>query len=310
MTIFVADVGGTNSRLALAGDGGEIIASKRYENDDFSSFEAIVSTFFKDRGRCEISRACVAVAGPVTSRTARLTNRDWSFSVPDIATVLPAGAVGGLTLVNDLVALGHALPGLRRDQLADIREPDAESPGNGQSLVVGLGTGMNVCLIKAHPGGMSVFEAELGHASLPSSVQAALSAQTGDSAGKFVSIEQLFSGRGLSRLYAALTDQPGPAAHRIVAAPDGASGRTVETAAHLLGVLTRELVFQYLPLGGVYFAGGVARGVLAGAKPAFLGAFDAPGPFAELVGQVPVRLITDDAAALSGAAVLARRAVA
>lgn len=310
MTIFVADVGGTNSRLALAGDGGEIIVSNRFENDEFSSFEGIVSTFFKDHGTCEISRACIAVAGPVTSRTARLTNRDWSFSVPDIATVLPAGAVGGLTLVNDLVALGHALPCLRRDQLTDIRKPDTAGPGNGQSLVVGLGTGMNVCLIKAHPGGMSVFEAELGHASLPSSVQAELSAQTGDSAGKFVSIEQLFSGAGLSRLHTAATGKPGQAAHRIAGAPDNASRRTVKTAAHLLGLLSRELVFQYLPLGGIYFAGGVARGVLGGAKPAFLDAFNAPGPFADLVGQVPVRLITDDAAALSGAAALAGRPMA
>ena len=76
--------------------------------------------------------------------------------------------------------------------------------------------------------------------------------------------------------------------------------------ARLMGLLTRELVFQYLPLGGIHFAGGVSRGILGSpARATFLETVAASGPFADLIAQVPLRLITDDAAALTGAARLA-----
>ena len=71
--------------------------------------------------------------------------------------------------------------------------------------------------------------------------------------------------------------------------------------------LTREMVFQYLPLGGIHFAGSVARGVLStDARVHFLKMFESDGPFSELIGQVPVKVITDDTAALVGVARYAR----
>ena len=307
----MADVGGTNSRLALVQANGVVTDARRYSNDDFSSFYEILSSFLRESDVSQVSRACIAVAGPVTSKTACLTNRDWSFDLSEIAAVLPLHDANQAMLVNDLVALGYALSGLRPDQLQDIRMPKPTGQGNGQSLVVGLGTGMNVCLIKEQTGRIAVFEAELGHASLPSSVEKALSAYRRSGSRKFATIEDVFSGGGLTGLYEAANDATAPSAHQIVASGDQAAQQTVEIAAKLLGLLARELVFQYLPLNGIYFAGGVARGILGGDKRAdFLSAFNETGPFVDLSAQVPVQLITDDAAALTGASVLAQRPTA
>ncbi len=152
-----------------------------------------------------------------------------------------------------------------------------------------------------------VIEAELGHASLPASVSDALRSETGAAADEFTTVEALFSGRGLSHLYRILSAGGHRAGPDILVGYDGdrggCAGRTVDLTARLLGQFTRELVFHYLPFGGIHFAGGAARGILGSpARWLFLDSFRTPGRFADHAGRVPVRLIIDDAAALTGAA--------
>ena len=132
-----------------------------------------------------------------------------------------------------------------------------------------------------------------------------------DRAAEFASTEHLFSGRGLVRLYQALSGDAGRGAEEIVAdaaqGGDGVAGRCVDLMARLLSLFARQLVFQYMPLGGIHFAGSVARGIFETRARAVLAeGFEDTGPFGHLIAQVPLRLITDDAAALTGLARLGR----
>ncbi|MFT4960530.1 MAG: glucokinase [Paracoccaceae bacterium] len=311
MTILVADVGGTNSRLALVDAGAEGAAPQsimRYTNTEFASFYDILRRYIGARDPGTLTGVCVAIAGPVTSTRAQLTNLNWQFDTGEIATTLLC--CGPVRLVNDIVALGHALSGLGGDHLSVIK-PSSASPLNNQALVVGIGTGFNVCLVKDAGADRAplVVEAELGHASLPQSVWAILHNEVGDAAAQIVANEDLFSGRGLSRLYGFVSGDGNLPGAEIVAdyGTKANATRTVDLAAQLLGIFARELVFQYLPLSGIHFAGGAARGILGtDARAGFLAAFDGSGPFSDLIGQVPVKVITDDAAALVGAARYAR----
>lgn len=298
MTVLVADVGGTNTRLALVSDQGPHEVA-RFQNDRFGSFYEVLEGYLSGRDVPGLDGGCVAVAGPVTESGAQLTNRDWSFDVDRLS-----GLVRGarpLRLANDLVALGYALPALGADHLAEIR-PARQAAANGQALVAGLGTGVNACLL----GGGAVMEAELGHASMPDSIASGLRAEIGDAAGRFATNEDLFSGRGLARLYAAISgrDLPGPEIlNRFAGGSDPEAAQTVRLTARLLGRFAREMTFMYLPFGGIHFAGGAARGILGSeALPEFLDAFNRPGRFDTILDKVPVRLITDDGAALIGAA--------
>ncbi|MFT7596236.1 MAG: glucokinase [Paracoccaceae bacterium] len=318
MTLVVADVGGTNTRIALVQSDGATALSLshigRYENDEFASFYEVLSRYSADHPLPALQGACFAVAGPVTSTYAQLTNRSWGFDAADIVAALPAAfapPVAAVHLVNDLVALGYALPDLTPDQLLQVRASDGASGRNNQALVAGMGTGFNVCMVKMGRTGPTVIEAELGHASLPASVRDPLVATLGDGARQFATIEDLFSGRGLSQVYRILSgdaDKKGPQilADYVPGGHDQAT-RAVDLFAHLLGVFARELVFQYLPFGGIHFAGGAAQGVLgSAAQQVFLQALNTPGPFGDHIARVPVRLITDDTAALTGAARFAR----
>lgn len=305
MPLLVADVGGTNTRVALVRDGHRISGLRRYQNDDFGSFDAVLVRYTLDQGLpSALAGCCIAVAGPVTSTQAKLTNRGWTFDAAAIAATLGAGRVH---LINDLAALGYSLPDLGPDQLSVLRASRGAGTLNTQSLVVGMGTGFNICVVKATPGGPVVVEAELGHACLPASVARVLEEALGTEAAQFATIEDLLSGRGLSQVYSVRSGGDEKGGAQILAAYDpqvqDPIARTTELIARLLGLLSRELVFQYLPFGGIHFAGGVARGVLgSAAQPLFLEALNTPGPFAEHVALVPILLITDDAAALIGAA--------
>ncbi len=303
MTILVADVGGTNTRIGLS-DAGAVTRISRYENDTHPSFDAVLKGYLSLVGEVALSGAVIAVAGPVTSTKAKLTNRDWSFDSLQLAAGLPGAPK--VCLINDLVALGHALPYLAEGQQSTLL-PGAIQPLNSQKVVAGVGTGFNVCLLRDG----AVMEAELGHASLPTSVTSVLRDTLGDAAAHFSTNEAVLSGRGLSRLYQAMTGQVLTGARIIAAAEAGGcqpAREAVMLMARLLGCFSRELVFQYLPFGGLHFAGGAARGVLGSdARDAFVAAFLNNGPFHDQVAQVPVHVISDDQAALIGAAAFFER---
>ncbi|MEC7257293.1 MAG: glucokinase, partial [Pseudomonadota bacterium] len=290
------------TRLALV-ENGRPGPVARYANAAFADFPGLLGAYVAHHAPGQVTQARIAVAGPVTGAQARLTNRDWVFRPDEIARALPGGGAQ-VQLVNDLVALGHALPALRKDQQSLLRAPQSDKGTNGQALVVGLGTGFNVCQVLTTPSGTYVLGAELGHASLPTTLKHTLANLLPDAGQGFATNEDLFSGRGLERLHAARTGRADTARNIVdSAAMDPETLSSVTIAASLLGQLTRELVFQYLPLGGIYFAGTVARGVLkSGARQAFLDAVTCDGPFADLVAQAPLNVITDDSAALTGLA--------
>ncbi|MEL0435753.1 glucokinase [Phycobacter sp. K97] len=302
LTVLVGDVGGSNTRLALAGPEIGVTALKHFSNDSYGSLQEVLAAYCEQPDLPDLQGCCLAVAGPVYGETYRLTNRDWQGTAQDLQGCLPLMPGGQVHVINDLAALGHALPVLMPGQLMSLR---AGRQQGAQALVAGVGTGFNVALSVA---GRTV-EAELGHASLPDIVSQELARILGKPDHGFASVEELFSGRGLVRLHRALGGDPSEEGSRIVAAytdaePGHPAARTVPIWARLLGLLGHELMPTYMPGQGVFFAGSVARGVLGtDARADFLRAFAEPhGRLSQRAAEVPLWLVTDDAAGVSGTA--------
>ncbi|MDA5095333.1 glucokinase [Aliiroseovarius sp. KMU-50] len=295
---LVADVGGTNTRIGLARDGkllGESVRS--FLNDDFASFTDVIAQYQRDASAVTLTDMAVAVAGPVGEGSARLTNRDWSFCTTDLSARY--GNIPSL-LLNDLGALGQAVPTFDQDSLHAIWGTDATNPQ--QALIVGVGTGFNVSPVLLRGGEPFCLNAELGHAALPVDIHHALANRISSAADEFMTVEHLFSGRGLSRAYALVTKDPMPPKHVLSADMGAAQIKFAEFYAELLAILTRNLLLSFLPEGGVYFAGGVARTLLTSpACDRFIQTYSAPMALADGL-HAPVRVITDDAAALKGCA--------
>lgn len=267
---LVADIGGTNTRLALA-DGNSLRSgtSAVFSNDSFASFDMVLDSYLQDQGTHSLRAACLAIAGPVFGDTARLTNCDWAFDTAALGRHLQAP----VTLVNDLEALALALPSLPEKE-QDVLV-SASQQRNGQYLAVGVGTGMNLCALRKGPTGTTALRAEYGHAPLPFTLCDQLSEwdlPTPDS------VEDLFSGRGLR----AFRD----------------AGGTDPQYAGLLGLLCAALAAQYLPRNGIFLAGGVARAILSENPTTFAIPYSAACP--NEAGIPPVSLVTSDIAALNG----------
>ena len=71
--ILGADIGGTKTLLALAGDGG-IVCERRYPSRDWSEFADLLRAFLGEAGcAAGITSACLGVAGPVEGNRAKVT---------------------------------------------------------------------------------------------------------------------------------------------------------------------------------------------------------------------------------------------
>lgn len=291
MPHLVADVGGTNCRLALADAGGvRPDTIRRFRNEQFDNFADLARGFIADQPL--LASAAVAIAGPVGNGEGQLTNRNWHFDARRLEDELSLPRVH---LLNDLEALGHAICVLPDTSLTHLSGTPA--PQEPQALVVGLGTGFNVALTH-RPSGV-VFSAEMGHARLPHSVEAIVADATGD-ADVFDTVEDLLAGKGLSRLHAARTGHL-RAPEDVGAAQGGAE--TLAVAARALGALVRELAYLYLPEGGIYFNGSLARTLLSGETRALaLASLTGDTGFDGRMASIPTYLLNDDASALQGCA--------
>ncbi|MFY0618862.1 glucokinase [Shimia sp.] len=298
MTYLVGDIGGTNTRLALATSSGvDASTVMRASNDDYVSFDAVLATYLSKTNPGALAGVCIAIAGPVHAGKGTLTNRSWAL---DTAQICAQTNASHAELINDLSALGYALARISTDPVFGTRQDTT----NGQALVAGMGTGFNVSPTRrTSNNGIIAMEAELGHAELPFTVGKLLRDELGTSAERFQTFEDCFCGRGLERLHETSSGAKlgGKEIVDSFARGDADATRTVRLFARALGRLTQAMIHQYMPRDGIAFAGSASRGILTSAA--------LPDFISELTGDThgivkpetfPISLITDDAAALEG----------
>ena len=308
---LLADIGGTNTRVALS-QGGVVRRDtiRRYPNAGYPGLDAVLGDYLAGFGGVDCAGACVAAAGPVRDGVATLTNLDWTI---DEAAVARATRAETVAVLNDLQAQGHALGHLGADALATvICGTEAPRPGAAQ-LVIGVGTGFNAAPVHETPGGRIVVASECGHASLPVRNEADLRLlHSVEPAHGFAGVEDALSGRGLERVYAWCAAEQGtprdwPAARIMQCLADGSdpvAEAAVAVFVRLLGRVTGDLGLNHLPFGGIYLIGGVARAM----QPhfhrfGFAQAFRDKGRFSDFMDGFSVHVIEDDYAALTGCAV-------
>ncbi|MFP7672983.1 glucokinase [Marivita sp. S0852] len=308
LTALVADLGGTNTRVALT-KGAHVRTDtiKRFRNADHPDLPAVLRAYMADQPVTP-DAACVAMAGPVRDGVGALTNLSWTVSRDDIAAVTGAHTVA---VLNDLQAQGHALGHLTPDTVHTIRAGHPASD-HAARLVIGIGTGMNAAAVYRLDERTLVPPSEAGHVSLPVQDDTELRLLNWITATYGPpGLEDVLSGRGFERVYAWLCHEDGADsllnAGQIMAAVNTGTDPRAEAAARLfvriLGRATGNLALVHLPFGGIYLCGGVARHFSRHLKRLeFEAAFLDKGRFAEFLTQFPVHVIEDDFAALSGSA--------
>ncbi len=308
---LVADIGGTNTRVALA-DGEKVRADsiRRYANAGFANLEAVLTRYLAESGAPKVSGVCVAAAGPVRDGVASMTNLDWTITGAGLTAATGAAKTA---ILNDLQAQGHALGRIAPQHLREVIAGPSK-PGAAM-LVVGLGTGMNAAPVHETPWGRVVAASECGHISMPVRTDedhrlSRFVAEVGPHAHGFAGVEDVLAGRGLERIYAFAAREAGQDRTKSgaeimadVAAGDPVARHAAGLYIHLLGQELGNLALIHLPFGGIYLIGGVARAMQPHFDAMNLTAhFRDKGRFAEFMASFSVRIVEDDYAALTGCA--------
>lgn len=159
---LVADVGGTNTRVALA-RGSHLLAESvtKYPNVDFDSLAAVLETYVSAKA-VDCAAAAVAIAGPVRDGRGTLTNLDWSIDSETLARIAKADLA---PVLNDLQAQGYATGRVAPENLHSVINSSSQS--DGTRLVIGIGTGFNAAVVYDTPLGRIVPPSEAGHVDAP-----------------------------------------------------------------------------------------------------------------------------------------------
>lgn len=305
---LVVDIGGTNTRVALAqGARVDRTTIRRFANAEYPGLSEILSTYLAAANRPVCAGVCVAVAGPIDNGVARMTNLDWSI---DSDTVRAATQAKHVAILNDLQAQGHALGHIEQNSLVPLIEA-TERPGASQ-LVIGVGTGFNAAPVVDQAGYRTVAPAECGQISLPVQNEDDLRLMRFVSSNQgFACVEDALSGRGLERLFAfhaheadqSRTLDAASIMKALATREDSVAEATGRSFVRLLGAVSGDLALGYLPFGGIFLIGGVARAFAPHYQRFGLAeAFRNKGRFAAFMQNFSVALVEDDYAALEGCA--------
>lgn len=315
MTSIVADIGGTNARLAIASateSGYRLESEMVVDCRQFPDFEAALGHWLQTLERPRPERACIAAAGAVNKAEAGgsvyMTNLGWRFSADQLRTRFGFARV---KVINDFAALALSLPLLDSTEYWALRDVPRE-PG-APMAVLGPGTGLGVAGLIQEKGHNQVVDGEGGHANLVVASEREL---------QLLSIlireqqpvfnEWVLSGSGLVNLYRAVCQLHGREPEALTPPDVSARGldgsdplcrETLIDFLNFLGSAAGDAALYYGALGGVFIGGGILPRIeQLLTESRFEQRFTAKGRQREWMQRVPVYVLRPGLQALTGAA--------
>jgi glucokinase len=317
--LLAGDIGGSKTLLGLflaKAPRPEPIETHTFMTLAFSDLGDMVAEFLAGvgAGREPIDAASFGVAGPVVGTCAQLTNVPWRADATRLRDRL---SIPRVNLLNDLVALAHAVPVLEASELQSLQQGRMAPDGN--MALIAAGTGLGEAVLHRVGDRLVPSASEAAHsdfaARTPTEVR--ILQELTRVFGR-VDVERVVSGPGLANIHRILHDGPCPA---VDPASDAAQVpalisraalerrchscvETLDTFVAAYGAEAGNLALRAMATGGIYVGGGIAPKVIPALKAGgFLRAFGAKAPMEELLRDVPVFVILNPEAGLLGAAV-------
>lgn len=317
--LLVADIGGTNARFGLVEldqaqlkAGGKInytakqqITLKCAEHADMAS---MIKACCQQLGVDIPKHACLAIAGPIESGQASMTNLNWKFSITSLRDSL---GMETLHVINDFASLAYAVPFLEADELVTLYSAKANS--EAPIVVMGPGTGFGMAGLIPDQGNWRIVPTEGGHASFAPTNDKEMAIKSYLlKEQNHVSVENILSGAGLVNLYRAfayLANEPAKAYTPADVSSKGISGddelcrEAVFTFCEVLGEVAGDKALSWGAKGGVVIGGGITPKLVDILHEThFLERYKNKGPMDSYVSDISIRLIVNTNAALVGSA--------
>jgi glucokinase len=318
--ILAGDVGGTKINMALYNatqNNVELIKEAKYQSADHRSFTEVIQKFLSEN-KLEIpERICAGVAGPVFHGKVKITNLPEELDADEIKKTIGAKEV---SLLNDLEVTAYGLAALKTEDIITLHHGNAGVKGN--IAIIAPGTGLGEAGLYWDAKNYYPFPTEGGHCDF--SPRTDLDIDLFHFLQKkygVVSWERLVAGPGIHDIYLFLHDlrkklEPGwltkelangdPSAVISKAGVENKDEICVETMEHFVRYLAREssnLVLKMKATGGLFLGGGIPPKIAPLLqRETFLKNYFDCDRMADLLQNVPVKIITNDKTALLGAA--------
>jgi glucokinase len=336
ITLLAGDIGGTKTNLAIFTSAAGLrapLAEATFPSSNYPSLEALVGEFLAQvvedarskmpgrvQGEVNVDRASFGVAGPVLAGRATVTNLPWVMDETQLAAKLGLSSVH---LLNDLLAIAHAVPMLEPTDLHTLNE--GEPASGGAIAVVAPGTGLGEAFLTWDGTTYRAYPSEGGHTDFAptNSLEMGLLRYLQDRFDH-ISYERVCSGKGLPNIYNYLkesgyAEEPAWLAEELAEAEDMAPiivkaaldenrscelcQMTLNTFVSILGAEAGNMALKVLASGGVYLGGGIPGRILSVLeKGPFREAFRRKGRFSDLLSRIPIHVILNPKVALLGAA--------
>ncbi|WP_019026128.1 glucokinase [Colwellia piezophila] len=315
---LVADIGGTNIRLAITDKHNKLYEIETYQCQEFPHLSNVISQYLTEKKLLNAQvNACLAIACPVDTDEISMTNLPWQFSQKQLKEELK---LNSLTLINDYTAIAMAIPLLTDQQKVKIGGGTALA--NKPIAVCGPGTGLGVANLENINGHWHCLGGEGGHIDFAPVDELDIQIfQQLKKTKKRISYEQLLSGYGLVQIYQALLAiNNQEATNDELAKPSielSAKGISTQALAgscevcqqalsqfcKILGSFAGNLALTTGSIGGVYIAGGIVpRFVDYLNNSDFRARFETKGRMSHLNENTPTYIITESQPGLLGAA--------
>ncbi|WP_395342692.1 glucokinase [Ningiella sp. W23] len=303
---FVADVGGTNIRLAMV-ENGRISLIKKYLCKDFESIDDAIIHFQNEVTDQAFVAGCIAIACPVNDDIVTMTNHTWAFSISALKAHL---SLAHLFVINDFTAVAHSLPTLNHKQVVQIGEGHALEHGN--IAVFGPGTGLGVEHLTYTDGGWHTLDGEGGHVDFaPTEEDDLIIWQYLYKKFGRASAEEVLSGRGIVNIYRAFCEHEGDSPKlsepsEVTSAgldnTDKHARKAITQFCQIMGSFAGNLAVNLRTTGGVFIGGGIATRLQDFfVKSRFREKFEAKGDMAHYVKNMPTYMINEPDHGLLGA---------
>lgn len=316
--LLVADIGGTKARFGIVelGDIKDKNNKSRYKFKDqitllCSQHENIASLIKSCCNSFQLNEpfdCCLAIAGSVQGDLGSVTQLNWYFSLQDTRNQF---RMKSLTIINDFAALAYSIPFLPNKELISIYDSQVHDTA-APIAVIGPGTGFGTAILIPENNHWKVLPTAGGHASFaPSNAEEWFIKDYLLKHQHHVSIEDVLSGRGLRNIYQAIASKyhkTGPAhtpediCSKGISNEDTICREAIMRFLAILGNVAGDKALSFGAGGGVVIGGGITP-ALADLIPEsdFLHNYHNKGIMTGYVKDIPVRMIVDRHAALSGA---------
>lgn len=333
--ILAGDVGGTKMNLALCEVESTRVTAKwplRYSSAKFPGISDIIERYLTDLSlqhgadpsvlKKQIKAACFGVPGPVIDGRCQTVNLPWTIDVREIKARVGITALG---LINDLESMAYGVGSLEEGRGITVLRAGRRVKAN-QALIA-PGTGLGEALIVWHGDRHVVSPSEGGHCDFsPHDEEHIELLRWLWPRHPHVSWEHVASGPGIFRIYRFLRDtgrdradeelerelasgvDPSPViTARAIKGDSTICVRTLDLWLYFLGAEAGNLALKSLCRGGLFIGGGVIPNIIElFRRPAFFLGLENKGRMSGIIKDMPIYAVTDQYAAIYGAAISSR----